>query len=280
MRNKKPTFLGIGAHRSATTWLTKMLRANPEIYLPPVKEIHFFDMSPHYPSPSINNRENDRFWTRIYGRYLSCLNPEIKSWFENYLFGKHDLDWYLSLFNGAENHTAIGEITPAYSMLEVSDISLIQNMNPNLKIIFLMRNPLERTWSAALHYLKLNNLELKSLSESEISRLLMESAQSRRSNYLATINNWMSIFPEEQFFFSYLDEVKKHPGELLSSVFDFLEVRDTLQGEIDFQEKVNSSYNDQLPEKHRAVLHQIFDDQIYALYGKLNNPIIKSWLDY
>ncbi len=38
-----PNFLGIGAQRAATTWLFECLREHPEIYLPPQKEIHFFD---------------------------------------------------------------------------------------------------------------------------------------------------------------------------------------------------------------------------------------------
>ncbi|WP_456432620.1 sulfotransferase family protein, partial [Thermosulfuriphilus sp.] len=38
-----PNFLGIGAQRSATTWLFECLREHPEIFLPSQKEIHFFD---------------------------------------------------------------------------------------------------------------------------------------------------------------------------------------------------------------------------------------------
>lgn len=36
-------FLGIGVQKSGTTWLDKCLREHPDIYLPPQKEVHFFD---------------------------------------------------------------------------------------------------------------------------------------------------------------------------------------------------------------------------------------------
>jgi len=38
-----PFFIGIGAPKAATTWLTSVLSAHPGIYLPPIKETHFFD---------------------------------------------------------------------------------------------------------------------------------------------------------------------------------------------------------------------------------------------
>ena len=44
-----PTFLCIGAHKAGTTWLQKVLETHPDVFLP-MKEIHFFDRDPSYPS--------------------------------------------------------------------------------------------------------------------------------------------------------------------------------------------------------------------------------------
>jgi hypothetical protein len=38
-----PNFLGIGAQKSGTTWLHDNLARHPQVWLPPVKEIHYFD---------------------------------------------------------------------------------------------------------------------------------------------------------------------------------------------------------------------------------------------
>ncbi len=38
-----PDFLCIGAQRSGTTWLHHNLRQHPEIWMPPLKELHYFD---------------------------------------------------------------------------------------------------------------------------------------------------------------------------------------------------------------------------------------------
>lgn len=39
----KIDFIGIGAQKSATSWIDKCLREHPEIYIPPQKELHFFN---------------------------------------------------------------------------------------------------------------------------------------------------------------------------------------------------------------------------------------------
>ena len=38
-----PNFLGIGAQKSGTTWLHANLSQHPQIWMPPVKEIHYLD---------------------------------------------------------------------------------------------------------------------------------------------------------------------------------------------------------------------------------------------
>ena len=38
-----PHFLGIGAQRAGTTWLHSTLASHPEIWMPRIKEIHYFD---------------------------------------------------------------------------------------------------------------------------------------------------------------------------------------------------------------------------------------------
>lgn len=43
MAKDKIDFIGIGAAKSGTTWLTTVLRQHPEIFLSKVKEIHYFN---------------------------------------------------------------------------------------------------------------------------------------------------------------------------------------------------------------------------------------------
>ena len=44
----------------------------------------------------------------------------------------------------------IGEITPAYSTLGPDDVRRVHRLVPDARIIFMMRNPVERVWSQAV----------------------------------------------------------------------------------------------------------------------------------
>ena len=65
-------------------------------------------------------------------------------------FELEDLRNYLTHFhNGAEKIK--GEASPSYSMLPTSTIRLIRALVPDLKLIYLMREPISRAWSHARH---------------------------------------------------------------------------------------------------------------------------------
>ena len=104
-----PTFLGIGAMRSGTTWLDGVLRTHPQLYLPERrKEVHFFN--------------------KYYER---------------------GIDWYRDFFLPAEQspeHRQIGEITPAYLYFPEVPARIKEHI-PNCKFIIIFRNPVDRAYS-------------------------------------------------------------------------------------------------------------------------------------
>jgi hypothetical protein len=103
-QSPRPHFLGIGAQKAGTTWVFENLRLHPEIFMPPPKEIHFFDRE--YPRGS---------------------------------------GWYGDLFKDAATKIC-GEITPAYAILNSAEIGQIATFLPDVKIFFIIRNPMERGW--------------------------------------------------------------------------------------------------------------------------------------
>ena len=42
-RGRRPNFVFIGADKAGSTWLDRMLRAHPQCYVPPAKDVYFFD---------------------------------------------------------------------------------------------------------------------------------------------------------------------------------------------------------------------------------------------
>ena len=227
----KPEFLVIGAARSGTTWLYHRLKRHGEIFVPPVKEIHFFDIQ--HALPFYHWIRVRRFLLHIrrfveYFRNRDKTADEPKSWLLGwglrYFLLPKTLEWYGRLFLEPRNRIG-GELTPAYALLEEQDLKTLKAMNPDLKIIFQMRDPVERAWSQTVMHLGLHRREGDySLYSDEIRRVIFRTEILARSDYLKTIEAWESEFDKKNICYLFYDEIRDDPSSLLERLFDFLQV--------------------------------------------------------
>jgi len=224
--DRRPNFLCIGAQRAGSTWLYENLKAHAGIWLPPIKELHYFDELRVQP-----------FWCK---RYKSHLGGRIRHartslrhgdwsmagfmWDAKFLGLPRSDRWYASLFSRS-GKLAAGEITPAYSTLSADAVAAIKRINPDMRIIFLLRDPIDRSWSQArkdlprVHGKRLDEIPTRDVVGWFNSRWCMT-----RSDYLATLNNWLAHFPRDQFFVGFHEEIIAHPRDLLLRLFEFLGV--------------------------------------------------------
>jgi hypothetical protein len=114
-----PNFFIVGAASSGTTSLYTYLKQHPEVFLPALKEPHYFaQLRPAYEQ-----------------RYLFT-----------YVTAEKD---YLALFSRAADYKAIGEASPSYLWCPEAPARIHQAV-PEAKIVILLRDPVERAYS---HYL-------------------------------------------------------------------------------------------------------------------------------
>ncbi len=136
--------LGVGAQKAGTTWLHRTLAAHPEVYMPRIKEMHFFDEL--YLSDFVGDLPE-----KYYRGWLekapadTVLRADLTARAE--MAG--DLDRYVAFFARRKGEArAIGEITPAYSMLNAAQFCAIRQRFPDTRPVFLLRDPVDRYWSA------------------------------------------------------------------------------------------------------------------------------------
>lgn len=179
------------------------------------------------------------------------------------------IKWYLRHFKNAGDKIK-GEVTPAYSTLDKTRIKHIYRCNPELKIIFIVRNPIERAWSHALNnYCVGMNIPFDQLTTDDFKWHFNSYASVIRGDYKNTIENWTSVFPEKQFFICFHEEVKSNPEQLLNEVFNFLSVRKINDfSNFPFNKIINKGPANTLPEKERQLLEAIY------------YPKIKEWTPY
>ena len=232
MKEQTPiNFWGIGAQKAGTSWLYYNLSKTPGFAIPPVKEFHYFDRDTKYPSPNFlsKTKAKDRVTSMPYLRKAgrSILSALLKGKMKNvvfsfkWYFSDYSDEWYKSIFNLYKG--VKGEITPSYSMLSKEDISRMYAMAPDAKLVFMLRNPIDRAWSHFRHIKKrIKGFSLESVEENEIIAFMQSEGQELRSDYIRTLENFTSVFPKEQLLIGFYDAIIDAPEQLLQEVIQFL----------------------------------------------------------
>lgn len=285
----KPDFIGIGAQKAATNWLWHNLKQHPAVWMPPIKELHFFDRSPRYPSPSYLSSEH--FLDRVFGRdrydkefrevFTRMLGAAfLKSdwmtfrWHARHYFGRCNAQWYLSLFAEGTGQLR-GEITPSYSILDLADVRNIKRILPALKVILILRNPIDRAWS----HIRFDWERIENIDNPESIKAFIDSPkQHLRGDYIRTIGIWSSCFPAEQFFIGFYDDVAEQPGRILSDVHKFLGIpSDAPESDGPLDEKIFASKQKQIPDDILRYLTEKYQPEIERLSEMLGGHT-KTWL--
>lgn len=227
--DKGPDFLVIGAQRAGTTWLHRVLRQHPSLWLPPVKELHYFDRL-EIKRTILDPKER----RRVGLKQLLSLDP----WLVSYWLRARSDEWYARLFRGAKAKGLVaGEITPAYATLDESVLRRIKRLNDNIKLIFVMRDPVERAWSAVNNAAKKGAADASSVEKS-IKRA-RESGAAARSAYADTIKRLEAVFPANQVHYCFFEDLRDSPEALTSDLFSYLGVEPVPPTPVQLPQAVN-----------------------------------------
>jgi hypothetical protein len=282
-----PDFLCIGAQKAGTSWLYEVLRRHPQIWLPPIKELHYFDHRrldfPRRLSYAIL-KEQEHFRKGLSGSPHSLSVSPLaqmlrggsdRTMLLRYAIGARNDSWYRALFAPAGDRIA-GDITPAYARLSSVDVAYVHARMPDAKIIYLLRNPIERSWSqAAMH---LSQRGRRKGGAVDITAFL-ESAQCRaNTEYLANLARWEKHYPPEQILIGFLDEIAATPGDFLTRVFRHLGV-DPIAMPATAHEKVFEGARPSIPTAAARRLAELHAPLLEDLHARFNNPYTQDWLD-
>ena len=141
-----------------------------------------------------------------------------------------DLNWYARHFQDGGTRRR-GEASPSYSLLPCQQIQLIRLLIPDVKLIFLMRDPVARAWSHAKHnhrYREANfrayTGDIETVSDHAWRENFRHPWPLLSGDYLGQLRRWLSVFPREQIFVDLYERIGTDPLGLLSRIFEFVGV--------------------------------------------------------
>lgn len=248
-KNCKPDFISIGMSRSGTTFVYKILNYHPEIWLPPIKELHYFD---NQHNKGRINEVSIRHFKKFLIDFLKNKN-DVRSqirfyWYKKYFFYKRTDEWYESLFDEKLDKIS-GDYTPSYAHLDDSRIKKIKEINPKIKVIYVMRDPLDRVWSLiAKHFSRKKKKDLISVSLYSMIKHIEKNGIIEKSNYAEIIEKYEQNLPSGNIFIGFLEEIEEDPKKFIERLLDFLGVSsDIIVPEEVFRKPVNSTVSSQIP---------------------------------
>lgn len=188
-----PDFIIIGSQRCGTTSLYSYLTQHPQILSPIKKEVDFW------------------------------------SWHFN-----RGINWYLSHFPPLPEgqHFLTGEASPSY--LDYRDVAQrLFNTFPKVKLIVLLRNPVDRAISQYYRWVSLNweNRSFEEAIADEVERLENNPDYiigEEPGNYLARgmyvefIKKWLELFPREQLLILRSEDFYEHTAVVMKQVLEFV----------------------------------------------------------
>lgn len=189
-------FIVAGAQKSGTTALHYFLKKHPRIALPDRGEMHFFD------DEEIFSRPVD------YELLHRHFRPVAKS-------------------------VIAGEVTPSYLYWEPA-MERIWNYNPQIKLIILLRNPIDRAfahWNMQ-RFKDREPLDFIDALKEEPRRIVQPLAiESRRFAYVdrgfysGQLERVFKFFPREQVKIVKFEDFRDRKQETLDGIFDFIGVK-------------------------------------------------------
>lgn len=215
---RKPDFICIGAPKAGTTWLWRVLNDHPDVSLPHPKELRFFayrDYGPNMPFTSLKRLVN-MLHKLPAGESRDLLIQasinELKC-----RFG--DLEDYLEIFGRLPKDHLVGEVSPQYALLSDPFVKDMYEMNKKLKLLFLIRDPVERSISNAK--MKLNEKTVE-LNDENIFKIAISQVQKNLSSYDIIIEKYLRVFPCKNLKIFYYDDIKSNPFNLLKEICCYL----------------------------------------------------------
>ncbi|MEM9037004.1 MAG: sulfotransferase [Actinomycetota bacterium] len=191
---------------------------------------------------------------------------------------RHYSRWFAAAAPGVK----VGEVTPAYAALPIERVRRIHRALPGVRAIYIVRNPIERDWSAARRQLgrRLGTNDLSGITDSDWDEVFdRRSMPTRAATASANIERWLEVIDRDQLLVVNFDDVGSAAVAVARSVFGHIGVDTDHRPDPDLLgRKVNSNPEAPMPRSVRARLIDAYAGEIDRMASILERDL-RHWLD-
>ena len=185
--------------KSATTSLRHLLAEHPNVFMPK-GELFFFDIDDFFEHPAffLGRAGNWRDWD------FAQQQPALLAWYERF-------------FSDARPGQLVGEDSTTYLASDRA-ASRIAAFNPKARIFMVLRDPVERAYSAYWHLVRTGY----AVFDFEKTLTRMPEAVLQLSYYRAQVERFLHFFPRQQIQILLFEEFITDPRRSVQDCFRFL----------------------------------------------------------
>jgi len=250
-----PNFLVIGAAKSGTTSFFDYLGQHPDIFISPVKEPNFFAFSGE---SSLDYHISDIPWV---------------------LGSVRNFEDYRGLFSRANSHNAIGEASGTY-LFHPRAAERIHRFIPDAKLIAILRNPVDRAYSAWLMHHRRGKEKRpfkEILAMNEQPTRYYRGSYLEKGLYCQQLMRYFKYFDRDQIRIFLYDQLCDDPHSLVQETYSFLGVDSGFNADLSARHNIAPG-GYKMPSQIRAELIERYSEEIESLSGLIGRDL-RGWVD-
>jgi len=245
-----PDFFVVGPQRTGSTWLFRCMQDHPAIGLSKSKEIFYFSTLTQPDHACFRSTDLDDYMAefdlspgQFAARDQACRNSHGDTF--------DPVVW--------------GEATASYAVeVDETVMSEILLLNPDIKAILTIRNPVERLWShAKLALCRNTGRTVDQVADQEFYEFFRNPYQVACGKYSRLVEFWSSSLKEGHLFIAQFVDVVQRPEGLLKDIYSFLGVSDDDRYIPSLaRERVNATTSEAVPDRFRECIEDTLKDDL------------------
>lgn len=273
---RRPDFLCIGAQKAGTTWFHQVFGGRPDVWVPTIKEIHFFDHI-YGADTALWSKGHIRRAVKDNIRYHATQASDISLDYINYLTSLARKDmfseaWYFRVWERAPSNKHPMDVTPEYSTVSKEGVDYIKKLLPEARFLYILRDPVAR--AASQIRMNLARFNRNPVTIKDWLKEIEDPAVDNRGDYKTYVPRWKAAFGPDQLLFQPYGLIGSAPAKLIDACERFFDLPPAHYPNI--FERIFQGRGPLVPDEVKEILRRRYSDQYKFLSDEFSPDFIAT----